>query len=132
MKVLQAVGKRKTSIARATIRPGKGIVRINSLSVEAYEPELARQIIMEPLLLAGDKARGVDINVKVSGGGVMSQAQAVRTSIANALVDFFNDKELRSKYLAYDRHLLVADVRQKEMRTPYRSRARARRQKSKR
>ena len=132
MKTLQTVGKRKTSIARATIKPGQGVVRVNSLRIDAYEPVISRQVMMEPLLLAGDRAGKVDIHVNVKGGGVMSQAQAVRTSIANALVDFFNDKELRSKYLAYDRHLLVADVRQKEMRTPYRSRARARRQKSKR
>jgi small subunit ribosomal protein S9 len=132
MKVIQAIGKRKKSVARATIKSGKGVIRVNSLNLEAYEPELARQIIKEPVILAGDRISGVDISVNVQGGGFMSQAQAVRSSIANALVAFFNDKSLREKYLAYDRHLLVADVRQKEMRTPYRSRARARRQKSKR
>ncbi|MBR9678710.1 MAG: 30S ribosomal protein S9 [Nanoarchaeota archaeon] len=132
MQTIQAIGKRKTSVARATIKKGTGVIRVNSLKVEALQPEMFRQIIMEPIILAGDKASNVNINVNVFGGGVMSQAQAVRTSIANALVDFLKDKELKDKYLDYDRHMLVADVRQKEMRKPYRSRARARRQKSKR
>ena len=132
MKTIQAIGKRKTSVARATIKKGNGVVRVNSLKVEVLQPEMFRQIIMEPLILAGDKVRGIDIAVNVFGGGVMSQAQAVRTSIANALVDFLKDKELKDMYLGYDRHMLVADVRQKEMRKPYRSKARAKRQKSKR
>jgi len=132
MKTIQAIGKRKTSVARATVKKGSGIIRVNSLKVEALQPEMFRQIIMEPIILAGDKASGIDISVNVFGGGVMSQAQAIRTSIANALVDFLKDKELKDKYLDYDRHMLVADVRQKEMNKPYRSKARARRQKSKR
>jgi small subunit ribosomal protein S9 len=132
MKTIQAIGKRKTSVARATIKKGNGVVRVNSLKVEALQPEMFRQIIMEPLILAGDKVSGIDITVNVFGGGVMSQAQAVRTSIANALVDFLKDKDLKDMYLSYDRHMLVADVRQKEMRKPYRSKARAKRQKSKR
>lgn len=132
MKSLQVVGKKKTSVARASIKQGSGIVRINSLRIESYREEIARQMIMEPLILAGDMSKTIDIDVNVQGGGTVSQSQAIRASIAKALVAFFNDKDLKDKFLAYDRHLLVADIRQKEMRTPYRSKARARRQKSKR
>ncbi|WP_290901427.1 30S ribosomal protein S9, partial [Ferroglobus sp.] len=50
MKVIVTSGKRKTAIARATIKPGKGRVRINKIPVEIYQPEMARMKIMEPLL----------------------------------------------------------------------------------
>lgn len=55
MKVIQTAGKRKTAIARATIREGKGRVRINHKPVEITEPEIARFTIMEPLVLAGEE-----------------------------------------------------------------------------
>lgn len=130
--MIQSIGKRKTSIARATITDGSGIVRVNSLNLNAYEPEFNRQLIMEPIIIAGELASKVNITIKVSGGGSMSQAQAIRTAVGNALADFFVEQGLREKFLEYDRHMLVPDVRQKEMRTPYRSRARARRQTSRR
>ncbi len=132
VKILQSVGKRKTSIARATIRAGSGRITINSLLLSAYNPEMSRSLISEPLILSGELASKVDIAVIVMGGGVMSQAQAIRTAVANPLIDFSNDKALKDKFLEYDRHMLVDDIRQAEMSKPYRSRPRARRQKSKR
>ncbi|MEM2577913.1 MAG: 30S ribosomal protein S9, partial [Candidatus Bathyarchaeia archaeon] len=54
-KVLVVSGKRKTAIARAIIRPGRGRVRINNVPVEIYEPEVARLKIMEPLIEAGEE-----------------------------------------------------------------------------
>ncbi|HJN32031.1 MAG TPA: 30S ribosomal protein S9, partial [Candidatus Poseidoniia archaeon] len=52
-KVIHTSGKRKTAIARATVRSGKGRIRINKKPVEFYQPELARLKIQEPLELAG-------------------------------------------------------------------------------
>ena len=67
MKVVVASGKRKSAVARASVRKGKGLVRINSVPVEIYSPDLARVVIMEPLTLAGEKSAKVDIEVNVMG-----------------------------------------------------------------
>lgn len=127
-KTIQSIGKRKRSIARATLYPGKGVVRINSKYLEFYSPEISKQRIMEPLLLSEDTASQVNINVKVSGGGFQGQTDAVRTSIARALVIF--NKKLKKTFLDYDRYLIVNDTRIKEQRKPNDSKARAARQKS--
>ncbi len=125
-------GTRKKAIARATIKKGTGIVRINSQKLETYSTELARMKIMEPLILAGDIAKNYDFSIKVQGGGWMSQAEAVRLTIAKGLVEITGNEELRRKFLAYDRHLLVADSRQTEPHKPCRSSARRGKQTSKR
>ena len=67
VKSIQTSGKRKRAIARASIKAGKGAVRINSLLLDVYEPKMARIRIQEPIILAGDKAKKVDITVKVAG-----------------------------------------------------------------
>ncbi len=113
MKIIVTSGKRKTAIARAVIRKGVGRVRINKFPVELYQPELARMKIMEPLIMARELAEKVDIDVDVRGGGFMSQAEAARTAIARALVEYSGDEELRKVFLEYDRSLLVNDVRRK-------------------
>lgn len=128
---VHAAGKRKTAVARATVRPGTGVVRINSRHLEIYEPELARLRLQEPLLLLGAKAAEVNIDVNVKGGGWSAQAEAARLAIARALVAYTGSKELKEKFLDYDRHLLVADTRFKEPRKfGTHSRARAKRQTS--
>ena len=128
MKAIHKNGKRKTSIAKATLSKGKGIVRINSILLNNYTPEIARMKIMEPLILAGSQTKGFDIKVNVKGGGWSSQAEASRLAIARCLVE--SDKTLKKKFIDYDRHLIVADTRRKEMCKPNDSKARAKRQKS--
>ena len=130
MKVITSSGKRKTAIARATVKEGKGRVRINSVPLEILKPELARLKMMEPLELAGDRVVKVDIDVNVEGGGVMGQATATRTAIARGLVDYFDDEELKAKYRAFDRSLLVSDPRRREPKHPLGRGARKKRQKS--
>jgi small subunit ribosomal protein S9 len=67
-KVMVLSGKRKTASARATVKLGKGRIRINNVPLEIFEPKLARDKILEPLMLVDEKvAEQVDINVKVSG-----------------------------------------------------------------
>ncbi|MBM3200421.1 30S ribosomal protein S9, partial [Candidatus Woesearchaeota archaeon] len=85
---VQTSGKRKHAIARATLKPGKGIVRINSQKLEFYNPPLARAKIFEALQLAGDAAKKVNIDVNVFGGGWQAQAEASRLAIAKSLVEF--------------------------------------------
>ncbi|RLG18836.1 30S ribosomal protein S9 [Nanoarchaeota archaeon] len=132
-KVIIAVGKRKTSIAKAYLKPGKGIVRINSVNLECLTPELAKLKIMEPIILAGEKLMSkVNIYVKVKGGGWQSQAEAARMAIARALLKYSKSDKLKEKFLNYDRHLLVADIRRTEPQKPYYSAARRMRQTSKR
>ncbi len=130
MKVINSSGKRKTAIARATVKDGKGRVKINSVPLEILKPELARLKMMEPLELAGDRVVKVDIEVSVEGGGVMGQATATRTAIARGLVDYFEDEELRAKFRAFDRSLLVNDPRRREPKHPLGRGARKKRQKS--
>jgi len=113
--VTNTSGKKKTAVARATVRDGEGRVRINSQPVELVEPEQARLKMLEPFRIAGEELRAdVDIEVNVEGGGFSGQADATRTAIARGLVQHLSDAELRDAYMNFDRTLLVNDVRQSE------------------
>jgi small subunit ribosomal protein S9 len=128
-KAIHVSGSRKEAVARATLSAGSGIVRVNSQLLDFYEPAMSRLKIQEPLILAGDKAKAVDIKIDVRGGGQSSQAEAARLAVARALSQY--DKTLHKTFLDYDRALLVADVRRKEVRKPNtHGKARAKRQKS--
>lgn len=127
-KIIHTTGKRKSAIARATLKQGKGKVRVNNLMLDAYAPGIYTMKIQEPLIIAGGIS-DVDIDVNVNGGGISSQAEAVRLAIARALVQ--HNKKLEKTFLNYDRNLLVADVRRKESSKPNcRGQARAKKQKS--
>jgi len=130
-KIVLTSGKRKTAIAKAVVKPGRGRVFINGKPLEILEPEIARWKIMEPLLLVGDLRNLVDIDVSVKGGGFMGQAVASRIAIARGLVEFFKDRpEVKQILLQYDRHTLVGDPREAEPKKPRGRSARAKRQKS--
>ncbi len=91
--IYHGVGKRKTSIARVWMKPGTGNIVINKRSLEDYVPrESLRKLIFEPLELVG-KVGEFDIKVNVKGGGVSSQADAIRYGIAKALLAY--DESLR-------------------------------------
>lgn len=128
-KILIAVGTRKRAIARAVIREGTGKIRINSRPLELIEPRYKNMRVREPLVLAGDIANKVDINVTVTGGGIWGQADAVRTAIANALVEWSRDESLKQTYIEYDRSILISDPRRTEPHKPSRSSAGPRRTK---
>ena len=120
MRDINTSGKRKRAVARATLKQGNGLVTINCVPIDFVEPKMSRLKAMEPLILAGDVSGKVDINVSVRGGGISSQAEASRLAIAKALVDFAKNDKLKETFLAYDRNLLVADVRRKEPAKPNR------------
>lgn len=108
-------GKRKTAIARAAIKPGKGKILINHVPLELITPYLARMKMMEPLLFLDEKTRNsFDISIRVHGGGYMGQADAVRIAIARGIVEFTNNKAIREAYLTYDRHMITGDPRRAE------------------
>ncbi len=113
-KSIHESGKRKRAIARATLNDGSGIIRINNQLLDHLNNKIARMKILEPLMLAGDIAKKIDIDVKVAGGGFQSQAEAARLAIAKGLVEFTKSDKLKSTFLEYDRHLLVADIRKNE------------------
>jgi small subunit ribosomal protein S9 len=128
--VTNTSGKKKTAIARATVREGEGRVRVNSQPIELVEPELARLKMTEPFRIAGEHRDDLDIEISVEGGGFAGQADAVRTAIARGLVQHMGDAELRDSFMEFDRSLLVNDVRQSESKKWGGPGARARYQKS--
>ncbi len=130
MRVVVSTGKRKTSLAKATIRDGTGRIRINGSPLEIQQPELARMRIMEPLILFGEGWKRYDIKVRCKGGGFMSQADAIRMAIATGLIRMSQDFEARSKMIDHDRTMLVGDPRRTESKKFGGPSARSRYQKS--
>ena len=136
-KSVESSGKRKTAIARASVRAGKGRVRVNSEPIEILQPALARRKAMEPLVIADamNRLSKVDINLTTTGGGIMGQTDAIRTAIARGLVHYNGgaegiDEELRDEFLRFDRSLLVNDPRRKEPKHQLGRGARRKKQKS--
>lgn len=127
MKVINTTGKRKTAVARATIKDGKGHIVINGAPLKFYNPEIARLKIEEPIILSSPLTQKLDIEVEVRGGGVFGQADAARQAIARGLVEFSGSAELKQKFISYDRNLLIYDSRRTEVRKPSRSSQGARR-----
>lgn len=121
MMTITANGKRKTAKARAALHEdGSGEVRINSRPLRTWS-KMSRLRIKEPIRIAGELAEGVDLDVNVTGGGKQGQTEAIRMAIARALTELEDGDELRSKYLDYDRYLLVEDFRRTETRKPSQS-----------
>jgi small subunit ribosomal protein S9 len=129
-KILLVTGKRKTAIARAVFKPGRGNVTVNEFPVSNMSPELARARISEPLTLAGERLNTIDVRVKVRGGGVMGQAEAARMAIARGLVEYSRSTELRRLFTSFDRTMLAGDPRRKEPKKFGGPGARRRKQKS--
>lgn len=132
-KKVYASGKRKSAIAKALITTGTGKVTFNGKNYETLHM-FDRLKLEEPLRIA-EKILGkkeFDIKIVVKGGGEKGQIDAGRLAIAKGLVEFTRSEELRNAYTDYDRNLLVADVRRKETYKPGDSKARSKRQSSKR
>ncbi len=132
MKVIHVSGKRKSSIARATLKEGDGVIRINNQILAHYSNKLARERINEPLKIVGmETAKRVNFDIAVIGGGWQSQTEAIRLAIARALVQYTKSDKLKKDFLNYDRHLLIADTRRNETSKPNDSgKPRKKRQKS--
>jgi len=124
-------GKRKTAIARATVRLGKGRIRINNVPLEIFEPKLARDKILEPLFLVDEKVwKEVDINVKVLEEASWGQAEAARMAIAKGLLKWTKSTRLHTTFRDYDRTMIAGDPRRSEPKKFGGPGARARDQKS--
>jgi small subunit ribosomal protein S9 len=132
-KIVFVKSRRKTAIARGSVRKGTGIVRINGFDVSTVEPVELRKLMLESLHISDiteEFAKGVDISLNVRGGGQSSQAQAVRSAIAKGISDFAEGDSIRAGCARYDRFLLVDDARRVEPKKFKGPKARARFQKS--
>lgn len=130
-KKLTISGKRKTAIAKATIKEGNGKILINKIPNENLD-FFKKLSIKEPIEIT-KKILGnfnFDITVNVKGGGTESQISAARLAIAKAVIEFTKSAELKRAFIKYDKNLLVADTRRKEAYKPGDSKARRKRQKS--
>ncbi|POO02230.1 Ribosomal protein [Trema orientale] len=135
---VQCFGRKKTAVAVTYCKRGRGLIKINGCPIELVEPEILRFKAYEPILLLGrHRFAGVDMRIRVKGGGHTSQIYAIRQSIAKALVAFYqkyvdeqSKKEIKDILVRYDRTLLVADPRRCEPKKFGGRGARARFQKS--
>ncbi|KAL6347929.1 hypothetical protein AAG906_037658 [Vitis piasezkii] len=125
---VQCFGRKKTAVAVTYCKRGRGLIKINGCPIKAVEPIL---------LLGRHRFAGVDMRIRVKGGGHTSQIYAIRQSIAKALVAFYqkyvdeqSKKEIKDILVRYDRTLLVADPRRCEPKKFGGRGARARFQKS--
>jgi small subunit ribosomal protein S9 len=129
MEVINALGRRKSAIARVYVNPGKGAIVINDRPMEQYFPmDTLQYIVKQPLELTGTTAN-YDITVNLDGGGSKGQAEALRLAIARALCKI--DKEAHRPVLKTN-GLLTRDPREVERKKPGRPGARKRFQFSKR
>jgi small subunit ribosomal protein S9 len=129
-KAILATGKRKTAKARVTVTEGKGRVRINNIPLHLHQPLMAREMILEPFLIAGDVADKVDVDIMVEGGGPLGQAEAARMGLSQGLVKYTKSKRLKSTFIEHDRTMLSGDARRKEPKKFGGPGARRRKQKS--
>lgn len=133
MNKIIASGKRKTAVARATLIDGSGKISVNKKDHKNLQM-FDKLKIEEPLRIA-EKILGklkFDVNINVKGGGEKGQIEAARLALAKVITKFANNESLVKAYLDYDRNLLIADVRRKEAYKPGDSKARKKRQSSKR
>ncbi|MBW1858630.1 MAG: 30S ribosomal protein S9 [Deltaproteobacteria bacterium] len=125
---IYATGKRKSSIARTWLKPGKGIITINNRTIEDYfGRETAKMVVEQPFILT-DTYGNFDVKVNVSGGGISGQAAAIRHGITRALLQF--NPEFRQ--ILKKAGLVTRDARVKERKKYGQKGARARFQYSKR
>ena len=119
---VQVYGRKKTATAVAHCKRGAGLIKVNGRPLDLLEPQILRYKLQEPILLLGkEKFAGVDIRVRVKGGGHIAQIYAIRQAISKALVAYYqkyvdeaSKKEIKDMLISYDRTLLVADPRRCE------------------
>jgi len=122
-----ATGRRKTSIARVILRPGKGQITVNGLPIEKYFPEAKLPVVKSPLETVSALNK-YDVFANIRGGGVTGQAEAMRHGIAGALLKVDSEMRKPLKTAGY----LTRDPRMVERKKYGRKKARKRFQFSKR
>jgi small subunit ribosomal protein S9 len=128
MEVVNALGRRKSAIARVYVNSGKGQITINKRDYKEYFTIQQLQYIVEQPLRTVDAIDKYDINVNLKGGGIKGQAEALRLAISRALVKIENENKESLK----SNKFLTRDPREVERKKPGRPKARKRFQFSKR
>jgi len=93
MEVINTIGRRKTSVARLYMSPGKGEIVVNNTSLTTYFPSQILQLIVKQPLVQVEQDGNFDLKINVDGGGIKGQAEAIRLAISRALVQ--SDEEYR-------------------------------------
>jgi len=128
MEIINTIGRRKTSVARIYMKPGKGEIVVNNKPIETYFPfDLHQIVVKQPLNLVGVEGT-YDIKINVDGGGIKGQAEAARMAIARALCEFDAEHRPALKKEGF----LTRDPRMVERKKAGRRKARRRFQFSKR
>ena len=103
-------GRRKTSVARVFLRPGKGEIKVNNRPFENYFPTESSRAMVRQALAATESIEKFDVLILANGGGVIGQAGAARLGISRALVEFNTELRGRLKKLGF----LTRDPRKHE------------------
>ncbi|MBQ0085350.1 MAG: 30S ribosomal protein S9 [Prevotella sp.] len=128
MEVINAIGRRKSAVARVYVSEGTGKITINKKDIEEYFPSaILRYVVKQPLNLL-EVAEKYDVKVNLDGGGFTGQSQALRLAIARALVKINAEDKKNLKSHGF----LTRDAREVERKKPGRPKARRRFQFSKR
>lgn len=128
MQIINTIGRRKTSIARVYVKPGKGDITVNDRDLKDYFLSEIHQTTVKQAFAAVKADNQYDVTVNVEGGGVKGQAEAVRLGIARALVEI----NAENKPALRKERLLTRDSRMVERKKPGRRKARRKFQFSKR
>jgi small subunit ribosomal protein S9 len=128
MEIINTIGRRKTSIARVYVKPGKGTILINDRDLNTYFTSEIHQICVKQALTITKLDGTYDVTVNVEGGGNKGQAEAIRLGIARALVKINTEHRPPLK----KEGLLTRDSRMVERKKPGRRKARRKFQFSKR
>jgi small subunit ribosomal protein S9 len=128
MEIINTIGRRKTSIARVYVKPGKGVITVNDRELATYFTSEIHQTTVKQALTVTKTDGNYDVTVTVEGGGNKGQAEAIRLGIARALVTINTENKppLRKE------GLLTRDSRMVERKKPGRRKARRKFQFSKR
>ena len=128
MELIQTVGRRKTSVARANVTKGTGKIFINNKESKQYFPTIVLHARVTQPLVKVDSLGKYDINISVHGGGITGQSEAIRLAIARAMVAI--NPEIKKSLRADG--LMTRDSRKVERKKPGQKKARKRFQFTKR
>ena len=128
MEIINAIGRRKSAVARVSVSEGTGKITINKRDITDFFPSAILQYVVKQPLLLLDAVEKYDIKANLDGGGFTGQSQALRLAIARALVKI----NAEDKKALKDKGFLTRDSRAVERKKPGQPKARRRFQFSKR
>ena len=128
MEIINALGRRKTAVARVYLSKGKGVITVNNKKAqEVFPTDVLQSKLLQPFALT-DTVGKYNVSVNVSGGGINGQVEAIRLGISRALVEVLEDNKVALK----EEGLMTRDPRMVERKKPGQQKARKKFQFSKR